>query len=117
MNRRDTFKLMIAAAIAPAFVANGLMRIKPIIVVDPLTLSMGNLKTSIDKLNGYGIIPPYFMAVHPDHYEYIKAAELINEISTVYTLDDRFLGVQDIYSGKALVFPQTSFRIIKGEKT
>lgn len=36
MDRRNSIRLIIASAIAPAFVAEGLMKIKPIIVPDPI---------------------------------------------------------------------------------
>jgi hypothetical protein len=101
MDRRNSIRLILAAAIAPAFVAKGLMRVKPVVVPD---------------LSGKAIqmIQPF--VVHPAMYEQLKEAEAdlstiagiyaisadLSTIAGIYAISDGYLGMEIIDAKKYL---------------
>lgn len=82
MNRRDSFKLILAAGIAPAFIAQGLMRIKPVVEVDWSRLNAQTIEMAAQKLKGNGIPGPYTCVIHPDMFKELQEANaLIDMVS------------------------------------
>ena len=62
MNRRESIKLIIASAIAPAFVAKGLMKVKPIIMPTKTEIiEYGGIKMIVDP----AIVGDFIYVVHP----------------------------------------------------
>ena len=72
MDRRNSIKLIIASAVAPAFIAEGLMQVKPIVVPDVLTIDHLENARRIFKAKMNNIYPNYFdvyAAIHPEMYK------------------------------------------------
>lgn len=70
INRRNSIKLMLAACIGPAYIANGLMRIKPIVVVPDVFMWPPLTNQSI---SGSNVLVGNEEAFYPDLIRYDTA--------------------------------------------
>lgn len=91
MERRNVIKLMIASAIAPAFVAQGLMKVKPIILPSEFTVAMvNNFREKLTRLAAeemaqqafyYSFVAPY-STNYFDYEKYRKAHYIVRSINS-----------------------------------